>query len=240
MPVIPGLPLPHSGLAPPRSQVSSSKKAVVEDGMGLNAVSSSRKAVFEDEMGPPAVSSSGKAVFEDEMGCRWGRSVPESVEWSVPKSVEWSVPELVEGPTGAPHSGLDLRHSGLDPESPRKSVKTPRFTHIIPFLAKKSVNQAVLHIFRPSGPKNVRNPGFLHIFPAAAAPGCPSHEQKCPSMLTKPPISPSHEQNRPRSLTNPGDLPSPPMIFCNFGEIAYLCKRKEANPEIAEFNSLRR
>ena len=223
MPVIPGLPLPHSGLAPPRSQVSSSKKAVVEDGMGLNAVSSSRKAVFEDEMGPPAVSSSGKAVFEDEMGCRWGRSVPESVEWSVPKSVEWSVPELVEGPTGAPHSGLDLRHSGLDPESPRKSVKTPRFTHIIPFLAKKSVNQAVLHIFRPSGPKNVRNPGFLHIFPAAAAPGCPSHEQ-----------------NRPRSLTNPGDLPSPPMIFCNFGEIAYLCKRKEANPEIAEFNSLRR
>jgi hypothetical protein len=86
----------------------------------------------------------------------------------------------------------------------------------------------------------VRNPGFLHIFPAAAAPGCPSHEQKCPSMLTKPPISPSREQNRPRSLTTPAISLSPLMIFCNFGEIAYLCKRKEANPEIAEFNSLRR
>ena len=59
--------------------------------------------VFEDGMGLNAVSASGKAVFEDEMGCRWGRSVPESVEWSVP--------ELVEGPTHA-------RHSGLDPESP--------------------------------------------------------------------------------------------------------------------------
>ena len=74
--------------------------------MGLNAVSSSGKAVCEDEMGLVAVSSSGKAVCEDEMGCRWGRSVPESVEWSVLESVEWSVPELVEGPTAARHSGL--------------------------------------------------------------------------------------------------------------------------------------
>ena len=30
------------------------------------------------------------------------------------------------------------------------------------------------------------------------------------------------------------------VLVCNFGEIAYLCNRKEANPEIAEFNSLRR
>ena len=86
--------------------VSASRKAVYEDEVGPAAVSASRKAVYEDEVGPAAVSASGKAVFEDEMGCRWGRSVPESVEWSVPKSVEWSVPELVEGPTGAPHSGL--------------------------------------------------------------------------------------------------------------------------------------
>ena len=103
--------------------------------------------------------------------------------------------------------GLTSVIPGLTRNLPGKSAKHPSFTHIIPFLAKKSANQAVLHIFRPSGPKNVRNPGFLHIFPAAAAPGCPSHEQKCPSMLTKPPISPSREQNRPRSLTNPGDLP---------------------------------
>ena len=99
---------------------------------------------------------------------------------------------------------------------PGKSAKHPSFTHIIPFLAKISVNQAVLHIFRPSGPKNVRNPGFLHIFPAAAAPGCPSHEQKCPSMLTKPPISPSREQNRPCTLTSPGDLPLAANDFLQF------------------------
>ena len=82
--------------------------------------------------------------------------------------------------------------------------QTPRFAHIFPFLAKKCVNQADLHIFCPSGPKNVRKPGYLHIFSAAAAPGCPSRKQKSPALLTKPPIDPSHEQNRPRSLMKPG------------------------------------
>ena len=95
--------------------------------MGPAAVSSSGKAVYEDEMGPAEGSATKQAdseperalkrcsvtrtpTFVPEMGCRWGRSVPESVKWSVP--------ELVEGPTHARHSGPDLPHSGLAPESP--------------------------------------------------------------------------------------------------------------------------
>ena len=79
--------------------------------MGLIAVSSSGKAVYEDEMGLAAVSSSGRAVCEDEMDRGFGHEHAHiCARFEVPMGAG-AVPELVEGPTQAPHSGLD-------PESP--------------------------------------------------------------------------------------------------------------------------
>jgi len=144
--------------------VSASRKAVYEDEMGPAAVSSSGKAVCEDEMGLVAVSSSGKAVCEDEMGCRWGRSVPESVEWSVP--------ELVEGPTAARHSGPAFASFRACPPSFRArpgispvKVQNTLVSHILSrFWPKKVQIRPFYTYFAHLDRKMCETPGFCTFF----------------------------------------------------------------------------
>ena len=72
-------------------------------------------------------------------------------------------------------------------------------------LAKKCVNKAILHIFCPFWPINVREPGYLHLFSAAGAAGRSSREQKRPYSFTKQNWPPGKHLEQVRAETEAGE-----------------------------------